>query len=277
MSTERTNSDVSLFTGSRLRVTLDDSSSIARLILTCAQRRNAIDAEFVRELTYAVELLGTHAADTRALLIAAEGPSFTVGGDLEYFYQRLDRLSEELVQMVGSFHESMANLSQLPYPVVCAIQGGAAGGGLAFVWAADIVVAADDLKLVTAFARLGVSGDGGGTWYLPQLVGLRHALQLTLESPTVDAAEALRFGLVTRIVPRDALTDEAEATAAKLAAGPTKSLALQRKLLRAASARAMRDGLLAEVDAMRISGHTNDAREGMAAFVEHRPPKFLHK
>ncbi|MBN9635550.1 MAG: enoyl-CoA hydratase/isomerase family protein, partial [Actinobacteria bacterium] len=182
-----------------------------------------------------------------------------------------------LVQMVGSFHQSMADLAQLPYPVVCAIQGGAAGGGLGFVWAADIVIAADDLKLVTAFARLGVSGDGGGTWYLPQLVGLRHALQLTLESPTVNAAEAVRFGLVTRIVARDALQDEAESTVARLGTGPTQSLALQRKLIRAASARTMENGLLAEVDAMRISGHTTDACEGMAAFMEHRAANFSRR
>ncbi|QFS90417.1 1,2-epoxyphenylacetyl-CoA isomerase [Mycobacterium sp. THAF192] len=180
------------------------------------------------------------------------------------------------MQMVGSFHESIAAIAELPYPVVCAMQGGAAGGGLGFVWAADIVVAAEDLKLVTAFARLGVSGDGGGTWYLPQLVGLRRALQLLLESPIVDAAEAMRLGLVTRVVSRDALVEEADTTVERLACGPTRSLGLQRRLVRQASARAMQDGLLAEIDAMRISGRTDDAKEGMAAFIERRTPQFLN-
>lgn len=263
-----------LFIGQRVCATLDTRTAVARLRLTRAAERNAIDAELVSDLNSAVAALHAHAGQTRALLISADGPSFTVGGDLAHFNRNLDQLSEELVAMIGPFHETMATLAELPLPVVCAVQGGAAGGGLGLLWAADIVIAAEDLQLVTAFSRLGVSGDGGGTWYLPQLVGLRRALELMLESPVLNATQALDYGLVTRVVPRDALADEAEATVANLANGPTRSIALQRTLIRRGSERSLREGLAAELEAMRLSGQTSDAKEGMAAFMQRRKPAF---
>lgn len=274
---EKDTMTTALFTGSRITAAVDAATAVAHLRLTRADARNAIDREFVTDLHAAVDAVHAHAAEARALLISADGPAFSVGGDLQHFYGRLDRLADELVYMVGNFHETLATVAELPMPVVCAVQGAVAGGGLGLLWASDIVIAADDLKLTTAFARLGVSGDGGGSWYLTQLVGLRSALALTLESPTLDAAHALDYRLVTRVVAAQGLAEEAERTALRLAAGPTRSMGLQRRLIRQACNRGMRDGLTAEVDAMRICGNTLDAREGMAAFAEKRTPIFTNR
>jgi len=251
-----------------------DSDGVARLRLARADVGNAIDMTWVQEFAESVATLAGN-SDVRCLLIDADGSAFTVGGDLGHLGQNLHRLADELVDMLTPFHEALAVLATFPAPVVCAVQGAVAGGGLGLLWAADIVIAADDLKLTTAFARLGVSGDGGSSWYLPRLVGLRRALQLTLECPVLDAAAALEYGLVTRVVACEDLVGLADNTARRLAAGPTVALALQRQLVRSAQDRTVEEGLAAELDAMRTCGATVDAVEGMAAFIARRRPEFI--
>jgi 2-(1,2-epoxy-1,2-dihydrophenyl)acetyl-CoA isomerase len=253
---------------------IDTDTGIARLRLVRGENGNAIDKAMVEALQEATQVIRDKAGALRAVLIDAEGPNFTVGGDLVHFQDHLHRLADELAVMVEPFHEILVALAELPVPVVCAAQGAVAGGGLGLLWVSDIVIASDDLKVVTAFSRLGVSGDGGGSWFLPRLVGLRKALELTLESPVLDAAAALQHGLVTRVVDRTDLAGEADSTVRRLAAGPTVGLGLQRALLRRADTRTLHEGLDAELDAMRISGASADAAAGMAAFVRNERPAF---
>lgn len=252
-------------------------TGIAYLRLIRRDRHNAIDMAMVTELRDAAQMIKDHADQARVVLIEADGPNFSVGGDLQHFSQHFDRLADELVSMIGPYHETLITLAELPLPVVCAVGGAVAGGALGLLWVADIVVAADDLKLVTAFSRLGVSGDGGSSWFLPRLVGLRRAQEIILESPVLDAAQALNYGLVTRVAPREALHAEAEATARSLAAGPTIALAAQKSLLRNAGSSTMREGLAAELEAMRVTGGTRDAMEGMTAYAARREPAFERK
>lgn len=266
-----------VLTNQRVQVDFDTTPRVARLRITRPDARNAIDADFVTHLTEAVDQVVDRIADLRAVLIEADGGHFTVGGDLDHFSGHLDRLSDELVSMIAPFHHTVGRLAELPVPVVCAVQGSAAGGGLGLLWCSDIIVAADDLKLVTAFSKLGVSGDGGSSWYLPRLVGQVRALELMLESPVLDAQEAQRYGLVTRVVPKAKLATEVERTVANLAAGPTISMGLQRRLVRTAFDRTMREGYEAELEAMCQSGHTRDAVEGMTAFSERRTPHFENR
>lgn len=142
------------------------------------------------------------------------------------------------------------------------------------MWCSDIVIAASDLNVVTAFSRLGVSGDGGSSWYLPRLVGPRRAQQLMLESRPLNAQQALDWGLVTRAVEPDALATEARTTVERLATRPTLCLGQQRRLLFHAGQRTLKQGLDAELDAMRMTGASGDAAEGMSAFVQRRRPVF---
>jgi 2-(1,2-epoxy-1,2-dihydrophenyl)acetyl-CoA isomerase len=260
--------------GERAVFSLDAGAGIARLRLVRPGAQNAIDGAMVRELSAAVSQAAEAVGATRVLLIDAEGPSFTVGGDLVHFTGHAHRLADELWDAIGPYHEALTVLSELPVPVVCAVQGTVAGGGLGLLWCADIVIAADDAKILTGFSRLGVSGDGGSSWYLPRLIGLRRAQELMLESRMLDAAEALQWGLVTRVVPRGGLGADALATARRFASGPTVSLGLQRALLRDGLQRTLAEGYEAEREAMRVSGRTGDAAEGMAAFAGHRAAVF---
>jgi 2-(1,2-epoxy-1,2-dihydrophenyl)acetyl-CoA isomerase len=158
--------------------------------------------------------------------------------------------------------------------VVCAVRGGAAGGGLGLLWCSDLVIAASDLRLTSGFAHLGLSGDGGSTWYLPRLLGLRRALDLTLESPVLTAQQALELGLVSRVVDPAELDTAAEEAARRLASGPTVAYGHMRRLLRRSSTATFAEGLAAERAAIVDCGTTADGREGVTAFAARRAPRF---
>jgi 2-(1,2-epoxy-1,2-dihydrophenyl)acetyl-CoA isomerase len=256
-----------------LRVSLEVTAGIAHMRLARPDKRNAIDREMALALAETVARIES-TDGVRSVLIAADGPTFTVGGDLEYIGSRIDVLANELDAMIRPYHVALAGLGALPLPVVCAVQGGAAGGGLGLLWCADYVLAADDLKIATGFPRLGLSGDGGSSWALPRLVGLRRARQLLLEGRTLGAGEALEWGIVDRVVPVDRLQPEAEAVAARLAAGPTTAIGHVKRLLRGAEGSGWSEQLDAERAAMVDCGRTADAREGIVAFNERRAPEF---
>jgi 2-(1,2-epoxy-1,2-dihydrophenyl)acetyl-CoA isomerase len=255
------------------RFTLQVAGAVARLRMVWPEARNAIDPLWVTELDAALTALEQERA-ARALLIAADGPAFTVGGDMQHFNRQRHRMAEELADMVGGYHGVLGRLAALPLPVVSAVNGAAAGGGLGLVWCSDVVIAANDAKFATGFAALGLSGDGGSSWFLPRLVGLRRARELILHNRILSAAEALEWGLIDRVVPGADLAAEAEAAAAALASGPTVAYGKMRRLLWRSLSVELDDQLAAELNAITDCGATADAQEGVSAFVERRPPKF---
>lgn len=254
-------------------IQLTVSGGVAELVLARADARNAIDYAWVQGLAAAT----AHCAaldDLRAVLIRADGPAFTVGGDLAHLEARLDDLPGELERMIGRFHQALHDLAELPVPVIAAAHGAVAGGGLGLLWCADVVLLAEGTKLATGFSRLGLSGDGGSTWYLPRLVGLRRAIELQMEGRVLSAEEAVAWGLANRVLAADALDGEARAVAQRWAAGPTRAYGEMRKLLRQSLDRDLRAGLDAEGGAMQRSAGTADALEGIGAFLGHRRPGF---
>jgi 2-(1,2-epoxy-1,2-dihydrophenyl)acetyl-CoA isomerase len=255
------------------RVALAVAGGVARLRLVRAAARNAIDPAMVAALDEAAQACGDDPA-VRAVLISAEGPAFTVGGDLRYLATRAEDLDDALEEMIPDYHRALARLAALDVPVVCAVQGAIAGGGLGLAWLADLVLAAEDAMFATGFAQIGLSGDGGSSWFLPRLVGLRRAQELVIGGRILTAAEALEWGLVTRVVPRADLQAEAETLAARLAAGPTVAFAHMRRLLRDSWGATLEQQLDAERAAMKVCAGTADAREGVSAFVERRSAGF---
>lgn len=258
---------------SEQRVSLRTGGAVARLRLVWADGRNAIDPAWVEELGAAVTAVETDGS-VRALLISADGPAFTVGGDMRHFAAQRHRMPDELTAMIAPYHATLGRLAALPLPVVSAVGGAAAGGGLGLVWCSDYVVASDDAKFATGFAALGLSGDGGSSWFLPRLVGLRRARDLILRNRVLTAAEALDWGLVDRVVPPAELETEATAAVAELAAGPTVAYGEMRRLLWRSLSAGLEDQLAAELEAIVRCGATADAAEGVSAFVDRRPPKF---
>jgi 2-(1,2-epoxy-1,2-dihydrophenyl)acetyl-CoA isomerase len=212
--------------------------------------------------------------DARALLIQAEGRSFCVGGDLGHVGGSQQRLEDIAGEMVTAVQDVVARVAELSIPVVCAAGGAAAGAGLGLLWASDLVIAGDDLRIATAFADVGVSGDGGNSWWLPRLVGLRRAQELMLLNRRLDAQEAYEWGLVTRVVPAATLDEEAARVASTLANGPTLALRHMRSLLRDSLATPLREHLAAEAEGVIACAGSTDMPEALRAFEERRRPQF---
>jgi len=215
-------------------------------------------------------------ASVRAVLICGEGPSLTVGGDIEYFrdHGEAGAYGDLLRSMTTPFHDAFRILSNIDAPIVTAAHGAVAGGGLGFLWAADLVVASEDFRLVTAFAGVGVSGDGGGTWHLPRLVGARKAAQLYLLNEPLDATEALELGILSEVVPNGDVRDRALVLARRLASGPTVAYGGMRRLLRDSFTNTLTDHLQAETDTIGRTGNSSDTAEAVAAFLAKRRPTF---
>lgn len=253
-------------------VSLTVEGGVARLTLARPGQGNAIDGRLVRALAAALDELELTPA--RALLLTGEGPHFTLGGDLDHLGRQGDRLVDELDEIVPVYHAALARLAGLDIPVVCAAQGVVAGGGLGLLWCSDVVLVARDLRLLTGFAGLGLSGDGGWSWALPRLIGERRTRSLVLLGHSVDAGQALALGLVDRVLEPSQLLAEAEAQAAHLAAGPTEAYRRIKQLLRAGPASGFVEQLEAERQAMLACARSEDAREGISAFLEQRQPAF---
>lgn len=246
---------------------------LARIRLRRPEAHNAIDRDLAYGLLDAASACAAHAG-LRAVLIEAEGANFTVGGDLRHLRGVGDDLPAELQRMISRYHAALAQLGALEAPVVTAVQGAAAGGGLGLLWCADVVIAADDARLASGFARLGMTGDGGSSWAVTRLAGARRAWEFLAEGRVLSAVEAADWRLVSRVVPAAELAAEAERTARLLAAGPTRAYAHLRRLIGAASASSWAEQLDAERQVMAELALTDDVRNGIAAFVERREPRF---
>jgi 2-(1,2-epoxy-1,2-dihydrophenyl)acetyl-CoA isomerase len=250
------------------------ADAVATICLNRPDVRNAIDMQMAEET---LDVARRIAADDaiRAVLICGNGPALTVGGDIDYFLARSgERFGMLFAQMITPFHEAFRVLSRVDAPIVTAAHGAVAGGGLGFVYAADLVIAAEDTKFVTAFAALGLSGDGGGTWHLPRLIGPRRAAEAYLRNRPIDAPEALQWGLINEIVPAENLRSRTEAVARELATGPTRGFARMRALLRDSWRNDLSTQLQAEIEALRHTGDTADAARAIDGFAAKRPAEF---
>jgi 2-(1,2-epoxy-1,2-dihydrophenyl)acetyl-CoA isomerase len=250
------------------------ADAVATVCLNRPEVRNAIDlrvAEESLEVARRIEADGS----IRAVLICGNGPALTVGGDIHYFLANPgEHFGALFARMTTPFHEAFRVLSRIDAPIVTAAHGVVAGGGLGFVYAADLVIAAEDTKFVTAFAALGLSGDGGGTWHLPRIIGPRRAAEAYLRNSPINVTEALQWGLINEIVPADQLRSRAEAVACELAAGPTRGFAKMRALLRDSWRNDLSTQLQAETEAIRETGDTVDAARAINDFVAKRRTEF---
>jgi 2-(1,2-epoxy-1,2-dihydrophenyl)acetyl-CoA isomerase len=214
-------------------------------------------------------------SDVRAVQITGNGANFTVGGDLGLFAGTArEQLPDRLRRMIDNYHLAIERLTSIDAPVVAAVRGGAGGGGLGLMYVADIVVAADDARFALGYGALGLTADGGNTWFLPRMVGMRRAQELFLLNRRLTAQEALAFGLVSRLAPDGQVESEAATLAAKLAAGPTRAFGPVRRMLRQSFETGLSDQLDNERDSIVATSRTDDAREGIAAFVAKRRPQF---
>lgn len=246
---------------------------LARMVIDRSEHRNAIDLALARDTLAVARQIATDDR-VRAVLIEARGRDFTVGGDLAHIAGSTEDMGQHLRSMVTPFHEGLALLSRLDVPVVTAARGAVAGGGIGLVYAADVSLVSTTARLVTGFADLGLSGDGGGSWHLPRRVGVARAADIMMRNRPLLAEEAGRIGLVSEVIPDEQLDEVALATARSLAAGPTRGLAAMRRLLRGTWHRSLEEQLQAETEELAATGRTADAARAVRAFVARDTPTF---
>jgi 2-(1,2-epoxy-1,2-dihydrophenyl)acetyl-CoA isomerase len=249
-------------------------AGVQTITLNRPDRLNAFSHEMHLELRKALEQADDDAA-IRAVLLTGAGRGFCAGQDLSERDVRDGAAPIDLSVTIGSYYNPLVRrLRTLPKPVVCAVNGVAAGAGANVALACDIVLAARSASFIQAFAKIGLVPDSGGTFYLPRLVGLARARGLALLGERLPAEDAERWGLIWKMVEDDRLMHEARALAASLAAGPTRGYALIKKALEASAHHSLEAQLDLERDLQREAGASEDYREGVAAFLEKRKPAF---
>lgn len=250
----------------------DLSDGLAHITFSRPERHNALDLDQGRDLE-AVTAAIAQDPDVRAVLIDAEGTSFHVGGDLKFFASA-DDMPTALRTLTSVAHTAAERLSRGPAPVVIAVQGTAAGGGMSFIMGGDLVLAAESASFTMAYTAAGLTPDLSSSWYLPRLVGLRRAQELMLTNRRLSAQDALEWGLITEVVADDELADHALSVARRLAAGPTRAFAGVKKLLRASYNQSLEAQMADESEMIADVATTDDARGGVDAFIAKERPTF---
>jgi len=249
-------------------------SGIALLTLNRPDRLNSFTQAMHLEVR---DALATLQADksVRVLVLTGAGRGFCAGQDLN------DRAVEpcgqgvDLGESVEKFYAPLVlTLKNLPMPVICAVNGVAAGAGANLALACDIVLAAKSASFIEAFCKLGLIPDTGGTWHLPRLIGPARAMGLAMLGEKLTAEKAEQWGLIWACVPDEALMDQAMAMAEHFASAPTKGLAFTKKALQASWTNTLPEQLALEGEMMRELGYSHDYREGVAAFIAKRPAHF---
>ncbi len=250
---------------------LEVADAIATITL---DRPEALNALTVPVKVGLLDALRTIARDRsiRAVILTGAGRAFCAGQDLaEREEPEAAPLDVELRERYVPIVRAMAALDR---PIVAAVNGVAAGAGMSLALACDLRIAAESARFVLAFGRIGLVPDSGASWWLPRIVGAGQAAELALLGGSVDAARALRIGLVTRVVPDAELGAAAREVAMTLAAGAPRAMAATRRLLAEAWTTDLEAALAAETEAQGILGRSPDHAEGLAAFRDKRPPRF---
>lgn len=249
------------------------SGPIARITLNRPTQGNAINMKMAVDLA-ALALRCDTDASIRCVVISGTGRLFCVGGDLSLFNGAGDQISSVLSELAGTMHTALTRLARMQKPLLVLINGPAAGAGLSLSLLGDVVLAARSAHFTCAYTGIGLTPDGGMTWTLPRLVGVRKAQEMLLTNRRIGANEAERIGLITRVVDDESLTEEGAKIASTLARSATRALGATRSLILASFDSSFETQLEREARAIAAAGKDAESAEGLAAFVSKRPPNF---
>ena len=258
-------------------VLLTRDGSVATLTLNRPDALNTLDHPMIDALVMHTATIAGDAS-VRVVVVRGAGRHFMAGGDIRTFATHLGEppatRSAGFARMVERVHVVIENLHRMPHPVVGCVHGAVAGFGLSLMNACDLVVAADDTYFASAYRQIGLTPDGGGSWSLPRLAGMRRAMEIFLLGERFGAAEALAFGIVNRVVPAAELDAATGALVHTLATGPVLALRNAKRLVRESMARTLSEQLQAEAASFGACTGTADFVEGVTAFLAKRPPRF---
>jgi 2-(1,2-epoxy-1,2-dihydrophenyl)acetyl-CoA isomerase len=250
---------------------------VATLILNRPDRMNALNADLVLALNAALTRVEAD-PEINVVVLAGAGRAFCAGGDLAVIGKgRQESDVTELQPILRSGMEAVLKIRTMRQPVIAAVHGAAAGAGMNIALAADIRIASEDAMFGQNFAKVGLFPDYGGTFFLPRLVGPAKAAELFYTGEMIDAAEALRIGVVNRVVPLAQLEAEARALAHKIANGPSVAIRAVKQTLFGREREELTTLLNLEVEQQMKCFSSEDCGEGLRAFFEKRPPKFQGK
>ena len=253
-------------------IQFDVTDGIARITLNRPDKLNSFNVAMHHELR---EVLRDYLDDVRVVILTGAGRAFSAGQDLNERSVAPGEVVDLGVTVETCWNPLIRRLDAISQPIIARVNGVAAGAGANVALACDIVIAARSAKFIQSFAAIGLVPDSGGSWILPRLVGQARALGLALTGEPLPAETAAEWGMIWKAVDDEALDAEVDALAARLAALPPLGLAETKKMIRSTWARSLDQELNEERNEMRRLGFSEDYREGVAAFLEKREPKFV--
>ena len=254
-------------------ISIERRGRIAEIRMARPDQMNTLDKALARALPAALAAVGQD--DTiRVVILSGEGRSFMAGGDLTCFRADPVAAPDTAAQLLDGFHAAIRSIAAMPKPVIAAVQGPVAGGGVGLAFACDLVVAAADATFLSAYTKLGTSPDGGTTWTLTRLMGAKRALAFMLLNDRMSAEDERGLGLVNLVVPPSELASAVGDLAQRVAAGSVGAMASVKRLVGLAATGSLDAQLDAELDWFVRAAGSADFREGVAAFFDRRPPRF---
>ena len=255
-------------------VTYEVADAVATITLNRPAAYNALDLTLAREL-FAATLEADEDRTVRCVVITGAGNAFCAGGDVKAFHESADRAGILIKQLTTYLHGAVSRLARTPKPVIMAVNGIAAGGGMSLALAGDLVVAAESAKFNMAYSKIAASPDGSSTYFLPRMIGLRRSLELHYTNRTLTAREAMDWGLVNRVHPDAEFRTAAAALARELAQGPTAAFGRAKLLFHQSTQESLETQMELEAQAIAQTSATDDFRNGVAAFVQKKPARFV--
>lgn len=252
---------------------LDIHDHIATLTLNRPDAYNAVDAVLARALMEATTQVDED-PQVRCVVITGAGKAFSGGGDVKGFHDNLSQIGGHLKQLTELLHTAISRITRMPKPVIAAVNGVVAGGGMGLMLACDFTYAVDSATFTLAYTRIGASPDASSTFWLPRMVGVRRALELIYTNRILTAREAQAWGLINGVVAADNFPAEVYALAQQLAQGPTLAYGRAKKLCYTSSHETLETQMENEAREIADSGKTDDFREGVLAFIQKRAPAF---
>lgn len=254
-------------------VLFDVADGVATITMNRPDAANALNLTMAKELGELAIRCDEDPA-VRAVVITGAGRFFSAGGDMSGFQEAGDRAGSLIKEMTMHFHAAVSRFNRMDPPVVGAVNGMAAGAGFSFASSCDILIAAESAVFLSAYTASALTPDGSSTYFIPRLVGLRRAMDLMLTNRRLTAAEAMSWGMVSRVVADDEVLPAATELAASLAAGPTRSYGATKRMLHESLSSSLETQMELEARTIADVTRTADAREGITAFLEKRRPHF---
>jgi 2-(1,2-epoxy-1,2-dihydrophenyl)acetyl-CoA isomerase len=246
---------------------------VATITLNRPDAYNALNLTLGRELFHAT-LEADETRAVRCVVITGEGRAFCAGGDVKDFADNPDRIGIVIKELTTHLHGAVSRLARTPKPVVMAINGVAAGGGMSLALAGDLVVATESAKFTMAYSKIAASPDGSSSYFLPRMIGLRRSLELHYTNRVLSAREAMEWGLVNRVHPDAEFKGAVAALAGELAQGPTLAFGKAKLLFHQSTQESLETQMELEAQAIAASGHTEDFRNGVVAFARKQSVTF---